>query len=61
MQLLLLHHFLMVFLFLFLFFLYSSFYAGSNDMTCIRNPQPSLKNQSDSEILVQEVDCDYES
>ena len=30
-------------------------------MACIRNPQPSLKNQSDSEMIVQEVDCDYES
>ena len=30
-------------------------------MACIRNPQPSLKNQSDSEMIVQEVYCGYES
>jgi len=49
------------FLFFFFFFLYSSFYAGSSDMACMRNPQPSLKNQSGSEILIQEIYCDYES
>jgi len=27
----------------------------------MRNPQPSLKNQSGSEILIQEIYCDYES
>jgi len=43
------------------FFLNSSPYIGSNDMTCTTDLQPSLKNQSDSELIVQEVDYDDES
>ncbi|XP_070040077.1 uncharacterized protein [Nicotiana tomentosiformis] len=37
------------------------FYAGFNDMTCMRNFQPNLKSQSNSEITIQEVDCDDET
>ena len=49
---------------LFLFFfssLYSSFYAGFNDMTCMRDLRPSLKSQSNYEIVIQEIECDVES
>ncbi|XP_070013508.1 uncharacterized protein [Nicotiana sylvestris] len=38
-----------------------SFYAGSNGMVCMRNPQLSLKHQSDFETIIQEVECDDES
>ncbi|XP_070022768.1 uncharacterized protein [Nicotiana sylvestris] len=37
-----------------------SFYVGYNDMTCMKNFQPSLKSQSNSEIIIQEVDYDDE-
>ncbi|XP_070030531.1 uncharacterized protein [Nicotiana sylvestris] len=40
---------------------FCSFYAGSNDMVRMRNPQHSFKHQSDFEIIIQEVECDYES
>ncbi|XP_070050449.1 uncharacterized protein [Nicotiana tomentosiformis] len=38
----------------------NSFCAGFNDMTCMRNFQPNLKNQSNSEITIQEVEGDDE-
>ncbi|XP_070035327.1 uncharacterized protein [Nicotiana tomentosiformis] len=38
----------------------NSFDAGFNDMTCMRNFQPNLKSQSNSEITIQEVECDDE-
>ncbi|XP_070049699.1 uncharacterized protein [Nicotiana tomentosiformis] len=38
-----------------------SFYAGFNDMTCMRNFQPNLKSQSNSEITIQEVEGDDET
>ncbi|XP_070008472.1 uncharacterized protein [Nicotiana sylvestris] len=38
-----------------------SLYIGSNDMACTIDLHPSLKNQSDSELVVQEVDYDDES
>ncbi|XP_070014329.1 uncharacterized protein [Nicotiana sylvestris] len=34
-----------------------SFYAGFNNMTCMRNLRPSLKIQSYSEIIIQEIEC----
>ncbi|XP_070047072.1 uncharacterized protein [Nicotiana tomentosiformis] len=37
---------------------FCSFYAGFNDMTCMRNFQPNLKSQFNSEITIQEVECD---
>ncbi|XP_070003473.1 uncharacterized protein [Nicotiana sylvestris] len=37
-----------------------SLYTGSNDMACTMDLQPSLKNRSDSELIVQEVDHDDE-
>ncbi|XP_070011859.1 uncharacterized protein [Nicotiana sylvestris] len=37
-----------------------SFYAGFSDMTCMRNLRPSLKSQSNSEVIIQEIDCDDE-
>ncbi|XP_070008073.1 uncharacterized protein [Nicotiana sylvestris] len=37
-----------------------SFYAGCNDMTCMKNFQPSLKSQYNSEITTQEVKYDDE-
>ncbi|XP_070054563.1 uncharacterized protein [Nicotiana tomentosiformis] len=40
---------------------FCSFYAGFNDLTCIRNFQPNLKSQSNSEITIQEVECDDET
>ncbi|XP_070047278.1 uncharacterized protein [Nicotiana tomentosiformis] len=40
---------------------FCSFYAGFNDMTCMRNFQPSLKSQFNSEIIIQEVECDDET
>ncbi|XP_070035446.1 uncharacterized protein [Nicotiana tomentosiformis] len=40
---------------------FCSFYAGFNDMTCIRNFQPNLKSQSNSETTFQEVECDDET
>ncbi|XP_070045678.1 uncharacterized protein [Nicotiana tomentosiformis] len=40
---------------------YISFFVGSNDMTCIRNFQPSLKNQSNLEIMIQELEYDEEA
>ncbi|XP_070050362.1 uncharacterized protein [Nicotiana tomentosiformis] len=36
------------------------FYAGSNDMTCMRNFQPSLKSQFNLKIIIQEVEYDEE-
>ena len=42
-------------------FLNSSLYIGSNDMACTTDLQPSLKNQTDSELIVQEVDYGDES
>nr|XP_033512520.1 uncharacterized protein LOC117277220 [Nicotiana tomentosiformis] len=39
----------------------SSFYDGINDMACMRNLQPSLKSQSNSEIIIQEVEYDDET
>ncbi|XP_070050128.1 uncharacterized protein [Nicotiana tomentosiformis] len=39
----------------------SSFYAGFNDMTCMRNFQPNLKSQSNSETTIQEVEGDDET
>ncbi|XP_070037170.1 uncharacterized protein [Nicotiana tomentosiformis] len=38
-----------------------SFYASFNDMTCMRNFQPNLKSQSNSETTIQEVECDDET
>ncbi|XP_070003047.1 uncharacterized protein [Nicotiana sylvestris] len=38
----------------------SSFYAGCSDMTCMKSFQPSLKNQYNSEITIQEVEYDDE-
>ncbi|XP_070020389.1 uncharacterized protein [Nicotiana sylvestris] len=38
-----------------------SFYASFNDMTCMRNLQPGLKSQSNSEIIIQEIECDDET
>ncbi|XP_070020109.1 uncharacterized protein [Nicotiana sylvestris] len=38
----------------------SSFYAGFSDMTCMRNLQPSRKSQSNSEIIIEEMECDDE-
>ncbi|XP_070022473.1 uncharacterized protein [Nicotiana sylvestris] len=38
-----------------------SFYAGCNDMTCMRNFQTSLKSQSNPEIIIQEVEYDDET
>ncbi|XP_070035361.1 uncharacterized protein [Nicotiana tomentosiformis] len=49
------------FLFFCFFSLYNSFYAGFNDMTCMRNFQPNLKSQSNSEITIQEVEGDDET
>jgi len=40
--------------------LYSSFYANINDMTYVRNLRPSFKSQSNSEIIIQENECDDE-
>ncbi|XP_070048920.1 uncharacterized protein [Nicotiana tomentosiformis] len=40
---------------------FCSFYAGFNDMTCMRNFQPNLKSQSNSEITIQEVEGDDET
>ncbi|XP_070017079.1 uncharacterized protein [Nicotiana sylvestris] len=37
---------------------FCSFYAGCSDMTCMKSFQPSLKNQSNSEITIQEVEYD---
>ncbi|XP_070020694.1 uncharacterized protein [Nicotiana sylvestris] len=37
------------------------FLCWFNDMTCMRNPRPSLKSQSNSEIIIQEIECDDES
>ncbi|XP_070025460.1 uncharacterized protein [Nicotiana sylvestris] len=39
----------------------SSFYADFNDMTCMRNLQPSFETQSNSKIIIQEKECDDES
>ncbi|XP_070036858.1 uncharacterized protein [Nicotiana tomentosiformis] len=39
----------------------SSFYASSNDMTCMRNFKPGLKSQSNLEIMIQEVEYDEEA
>ncbi|XP_070004246.1 uncharacterized protein [Nicotiana sylvestris] len=38
-----------------------SFYAGFNDMTRMTNLRPSLKSQSNSEIIIQEIECENES
>ncbi|XP_075105025.1 LOW QUALITY PROTEIN: uncharacterized protein LOC107765109 [Nicotiana tabacum] len=40
---------------------FCSFYVGFNDMTCMRNFQPNLKSQSNSEITIQEVEGDDET
>ncbi|XP_070044909.1 uncharacterized protein [Nicotiana tomentosiformis] len=40
---------------------FCSFDAGFNDMTCMRNFQPNLKSQPNSEITIQEVECDDET
>ncbi|XP_070050206.1 uncharacterized protein [Nicotiana tomentosiformis] len=40
---------------------FCSFYAGFNDMTCMRNFQPNLKSQCNSETTIQEVECDDET
>ncbi|XP_070040400.1 uncharacterized protein [Nicotiana tomentosiformis] len=40
---------------------FCSFYVGFNDMTCMRNFQPNLKSQSNSETTIQEVECDGET
>ncbi|XP_070049350.1 uncharacterized protein [Nicotiana tomentosiformis] len=40
---------------------FCSFYDGINDMACMRNLQPSLKSQSNSEIIIQEVEYDDET
>ncbi|XP_070050941.1 uncharacterized protein [Nicotiana tomentosiformis] len=40
---------------------FCSFYVGFNDMTCMRNFQPNLKSQSNSEIIIQEVEYDDET
>ncbi|XP_070018132.1 uncharacterized protein [Nicotiana sylvestris] len=37
-----------------------SFYADFNDMTYMRNLRPSLKSQSNSKIVIQEIECDDE-
>ncbi|XP_070040387.1 uncharacterized protein [Nicotiana tomentosiformis] len=37
------------------------FYVGFNDMTCMRNFQPNLKIQSNSETTIQEIECDDET
>ncbi|XP_019263545.1 PREDICTED: uncharacterized protein LOC109241275 [Nicotiana attenuata] len=39
---------------------YFSFYAGLNDMTCMRNLRPSLKSRPNSEVIIQEIECDDE-
>ncbi|XP_070035316.1 uncharacterized protein [Nicotiana tomentosiformis] len=39
----------------------NSFYVGFNDMTCMRNFQPNLKSQSNSETTIQEVEGDDET
>ena len=40
--------------------MYSPFYAGINDMTCMRNLRPSFKSQSNSEVIIQEIERDDE-
>ncbi|XP_075081096.1 uncharacterized protein LOC107784111 [Nicotiana tabacum] len=39
----------------------SSLFTGSNDMACTADLRPSLINQSDSDLMIQEIDCDDES
>jgi len=46
---------------LFFFFLNSSLFTGSNDMACTADLRPSLINQSESDLMIQEVSCDDES